>query len=117
MGFDEGLLQRIEEAIERLNPEFNFAIANYDGKKMFGGYGVMFRGNMGIGILGPDIIVRVGPDPYEELLKEPGVRVFDFTGKPMRGWIVVASEYLAEDDGLDNWLKRGIRFAMSLPAK
>jgi len=72
---------------------------------------------MGIGILGPDLIVRTGPDQYDELLKEPGTRVFDFTGKPMRGWIVVASEYLAEDDGLDEWLKRGVDFALKLPAK
>jgi GNAT superfamily N-acetyltransferase len=61
-------------------------------KQMFGGIGFMIHGNMACGVINDDLIVRVGPDQYNEALAKPHTRVFDMTGRPMRGWIVVTGK-------------------------
>ncbi|KND38906.1 hypothetical protein IQ64_37710 [Streptomyces stelliscabiei] len=50
-------------------------------------------------------------------LARPGTRVFDMTGRPMRGWILVAGTALSEDDVLGEWVDEGRAFAVSLPPK
>jgi len=44
-------------------------------------------------------------------------RAFDFTGKPMKGWVMVASGDHESDDRMLNWVKQGTDFAASLPSK
>lgn len=109
MAFDEGLAQRVREALEE-HP-------GLDEKKMFGGLSFLLNGNMACGVIGEDLIVRVGPHGYEEALREAHTRAFDFTGRPMSGWVVVAPEGVAEDDRLEQWVLRGVSFASTLPAK
>ncbi len=86
-------------------------------KKMFGGVGFLLQGNMACGILNDDLIVRVGPEQYEEALAEAHARPFDITGRPMTGWVMVAPAGYAEDEDLDRWVQQGLAFAGSLPAK
>lgn len=50
-------------------------------------------------------------------LDRPGTRAFAFAGRPMRGWVVVASSALSEDEALDAWIEEGHAFAGSLPPK
>ncbi len=109
MAYDEGLAHRINESLEGL--------AGLVEKKMFGGIGYLIDGNMACGVNGDDLIVRVGADSYEATLEEPFVRPFDFTGRPMKGWVVVSSEGCESDDDLQRWIQRGVAFAQSLPAK
>jgi hypothetical protein len=52
----------------------------------------------------------------ETALAEPGVRVFDFTGRRMKNWIVVDGERL-DDDGLARWLRAGVDFTSALPPR
>jgi len=86
-------------------------------RKMFGGLCFMVHGNMLGGVMGDEIIVRVGAERYEDALKQPHAREMDFTGRPMRGFVVVASEGIASDERLDEWVQRGAQFATSLPPK
>jgi TfoX/Sxy family transcriptional regulator of competence genes len=86
-------------------------------KKMFGGVGFLVYGNMSVGVIGDDICVRVGPERDETVLEQPHVRPFDFTGKPMSGWIYVAREGTEEDEDLKEWVAEGVEFAISLPPK
>ncbi len=109
MKYDEGLAQRIRELLEE-----------HDGleeKVMFGGIGFLLRGNMAVGINKEDLIVRVGQEEHVKALKQPHARVFDMTGKPMKGWILVAPKGYEEDKDLKRWVKMGADFAMSLPPK
>jgi hypothetical protein len=39
------------------------------------------------------------------------------TGRPMRGWILVAPAGFDSDADLSAWVQRGVRFARTLPAK
>ncbi len=84
-------------------------------KKMFGGVGFLLHGNMACGVLRDDLIVRVGPDGYEAALHQEHVRMFDITGRPMRGWVMVGKTAHAADAALAAWVRQGLAFAASLP--
>ena len=86
-------------------------------RRMFGGLCVMVNGNMCVGVIGDELMVRVGPDAYDSALAEPHAREMDFTGKPMKGLIYVSPTGIATDDALTDWVFRGLAFVMELPAK
>ena len=109
MAYDEGLVQRIQEMLGDL-PDLTE-------KKMFGGVGFLVHGNMACGVNKDDLIVRVGPDRYEEDLAQPHARPFDFTGRPMQGWVMVGPDGYESDDDLKQWVQQGVDFALSLPPK
>ena len=109
MAYDEGLAQRVREVIAEL--------PGYVEKKMFGGVGYMLQGNMACGVNKDDLIIRVGPDHYKEALEQPHTREFDLTGRPMKGWVVVIPEGCASDSDLQEWIAKGVSYALSLPAK
>jgi len=87
------------------------------GKKMFGGVGFLLKGNMACGVHKDFLIVRVGLERYEDALAQPGTRVFDITGRPMRGWVMVHPEGFEKEADLRSWVQRGVDFAVTLPAK
>ncbi|HEV8653870.1 MAG TPA: TfoX/Sxy family protein [Actinomycetes bacterium] len=109
MAYDEGLATRIRELI---GGESGLAE-----KKMFGGLAFLLNGNMACGVHGDDLIVRTDPTVYETSLSESGVRPFDLTGRPMKGWILVDTSGHGEDDDLRRWVDRGVGYARSLPPK
>ena len=84
---------------------------------MFGGICFLLYGNMACGVLGDNLIVRVGPANYEKALEKPHTGIFDFTGRPMKGWVVVNREGLESDHELHIWVREGEGFALSLPPK
>jgi TfoX/Sxy family transcriptional regulator of competence genes len=85
--------------------------------RMFGGVGFMLDGNMCCGVHGAELIVRVEPSETDALLKEPGVRLFDLSGRPMKGWLLVAPDALVLDGAFNSWIDRAVRYAGSLPRK
>lgn len=109
MAYDEGLAERVRELLLG-DPD----IAE---KRMFGGLAFLLRGNMAVGVTGDDLMVRVGPDATDAALARPGARLFDMTGRPMRGWVVVAGPAVAEDETLAAWVGEGRDFAAGLPPK
>ena len=109
MAYDEGLAQRIREALADA--------AGLSERRMFGGIAFMLHGNMAVGISGDELMVRVGPEAYDAALAQPHARVFDMTGRVMRGWVVVAAEGIADDAALTDWVQQGAGYARSLPPK
>jgi TfoX/Sxy family transcriptional regulator of competence genes len=83
MAFDEGLANRIRIALGTTE--------DVTEKKMFGGVAFLIGGKMFCGIVGDELMVRVGPARYEDSLSKPGVRPMDFTGRPMKGYVFVGS--------------------------
>ncbi|MDT4995926.1 MAG: hypothetical protein QOH97_5818 [Actinoplanes sp.] len=108
MAFDDALAERIRDRVRDT--------AGVREKRMFGGLAFLTDGNMTVGVHGDDLIVRLAPDDTDKALAEPGVRPFDITGRPMRGWILVAGEVL-DDDILDEWIARARAFVATLPPK
>lgn len=109
MAYDTILAQRIKAQIGD-KPGFNE-------KVMFGGIGFMLDGNMACGVNKDDLIVRVGPEAYNDALEQPHAKVFDFTGMPMRGWVMVSPEGTVSDEDLQRWVMMGVDFSSSLPKK
>lgn len=109
MAYDEGLAERVREILD--------GRTDVSEKAMFGGIAFMVRGHMCLGIVRDDLMVRVGPEAYEELLRQPHARRMDFTGRPMKGFVYVASAGLEMDSALQRWVGYGLRYAASLPAK
>jgi TfoX/Sxy family transcriptional regulator of competence genes len=103
MPYDEGLAQRIRELLED-----DARIAE---KRMFGGVAFFVNGHMAVGIIRDELMVRVGPAGYEAALAAPHARAMDFTGRPMRGFVVVAPAGFEEDAELRGWLERGVAHA------
>jgi TfoX/Sxy family transcriptional regulator of competence genes len=109
MAYDEELTDRIREQLA--------SRSDVTERKMFGGIAFMVAGNLACGVLGEDLIVRLGEEDGEKALAEEGVRPFDFTGKPMKNIVYVSPERTAEDDALSEWVDAGADFAASLPSK
>ncbi len=109
MSYNEKLSQRVR-ALLRNTP-------GIEGKKMFGGIGFFLHGNMACGILNDDLIIRIGPDGYEDALALPHTRVFDITGRTMKGWVMVSKAGCSSGEDLSAWVQRGVAFASSLPKK
>jgi len=106
---DEILAQRIRPLLVGLDELVE--------KTMFGGIGFMVQGNMACGVHKGELIVRVGPDGDADSLARPHVRPFDMTGRPMRGWVMIAEPGFAQDLDLERWVRRGVDYALSLPPK
>lgn len=60
----------------------------------------MVGGSMACGVIKDDLVVRVGPDSYEDALGERHARPMDFTGRPMRGMVYVGPEGRRTDEAL-----------------
>jgi hypothetical protein len=109
VAYDEALADRIREVL-----------GGHPGigeRKMFGGLAFLLDGNMSVGIIGEELMVRVGPDAWADALAQPHAREMDFTGKSMKGFVYVGPDGVAEDEDLARWVDRGLDFAGSLPPK
>ena len=113
MPFDPGLAERLEEVI---TDRFSH-IDGLSETRMFGGFGYLLRGNMCLGIHKDTLIVRVGVERAEEILKEAHIRPMDLTGKVMKGWATVETKAMTEDDQLERLCEFAIAFAATLPVK
>ena len=109
MPYNQGLAQRVRATLA--------AYGAVNEKKMFGGLTFMLNGNMCCGITRDELMVRVGPDQYADAVAQPHAREMDFTGRPMRGMIMVDPAGLESDADLEAWVRRGVAFTSGLPAK
>jgi TfoX/Sxy family transcriptional regulator of competence genes len=101
----------LEEMIDRLSAP------GYEKKKMFGGIGCLFDGNMGFGIYRDFLILRLDEANAARLLQDKNMRPFDITGRPMKGWLMVEEAGWRDSDKLTAWLDLARSHALGLPAK
>jgi TfoX/Sxy family transcriptional regulator of competence genes len=109
MAFSEALVQRVRNVL--------YPLTAAEEKKMFGGVAFMVSGNMTVGVIQDNLIVRVGLENYETALDKPGADLFKPTGKPMAGWVTVAPNGHQTDEDLKYWIKLALEFVKTLPAK
>lgn len=109
MPFDNSLAGRVRDALA--------STRNVEEKRMFGGVGFLLNANLLVGVWQNSLIVRLGPDQAPAALREPHVRRFDVTGKPMKGWVLVEPTGIAEDEQLTGWIERAKAFVSTLPPK
>jgi TfoX/Sxy family transcriptional regulator of competence genes len=87
-------------------------------RKMMGGVVFMVGGNMCVTASGRGgILVRVGPKAQARALKEPHVQPMRMAGRSMTGFVRVMPEGYRTAASLRKWVKRGLDFVATLPAK
>ena len=106
MAYDETLADRIRRV---LGPR-----PDISEKQMFGGLAFLREGKMFCGIAKDELMVRVGPDRYEESLARAHVRPMDFTGRPMNGYVFVGAAGSRTDKALKAWVELGEAFVATL---
>jgi len=109
LAHDEILAARIRALVAD-----NGAVAE---KKMFGGVAFLVNGNMSVGVHKQWLIARLSAEAGVEALQRPGAKVMDITGRPMKGWVMVAPDGVAEEESLRAWVAESVAFAASLPPK
>ena len=109
MAFDEGLAQRVREALA--------GGPGITERRMFGGLAFLVDGKMFVGISGSKLMARVGVGRYQDALAVPHVRQMDFTGKPMKGYVYVDPAGLEADDALAAWVNWCSGYVERLPVK
>lgn len=109
MAFDGALAARVREALARRR--------GVEERKMFGCIAFLVGGRAAAGVWKDSLIVRVGPDGYEDALLEPHVKEFDITGRPMTGWVVVGPGGVADDGQLGGWVRLALEFVKTIPAR
>jgi len=109
MAFDESLAARIRDALSRKR--------GVEEKKMFGCVCFLLNRHALAGVWKDRLIARLGPDEGEAAMREPHVRPFDITGRPMRNWVAVEPEGVEDDEQLGEWIERATKFVRTLPKK
>lgn len=107
MPYSEYLADRVRQRLSK---------SNFLEKKMMGGLIFMVNEKMCIGVdtdrkSGDDrLMVRIGKNDYDHLIKKKGSREMDFTGKPMRGLLFVYPEGFDNEVDLDFWVNQALQF-------
>ena len=86
-------------------------------KRMFGGLTFMVADHMCCGATSDDLMFRVGPDRYREALGMPHARTCDFTGKPLKGMVMVSFDAANSSGALNTRVQRALEFVSSPPPK
>ena len=108
MAYDENLAERVRAVL--------LGDPGLSERKMFGGLAFMLDGHMCCGIVGNELMLRLGADAAEQALEREHVRPMDFTGRPMTGMVYVAPDAL-RGKALRHWVGQAIAFVRTLPPR
>ena len=103
MPFDEFLADRIRIALKQKR-------VAYHEKKMMGGLSFMVNDKMCVGVVKDELMVRIDPEIYEESLKKQGCHAMDFTGRVLKGFVLVSPEGIDMEEDLTYWIELALEF-------
>ena len=109
MAYNEKLVNRLDSVIKRKK--------GFVKMKMFGGVGFLHNGNMCFGVHTDYLILRLGKEQADVALKQKNTKVFDITGRPMSGWVMVNAEGTKSEGQLLKWTDQAIKYVKTLAPK
>jgi TfoX/Sxy family transcriptional regulator of competence genes len=109
MAYDEKAAARVRVALKRKRGLIE--------KKMFGGLAFLLDGHMCCGVIGDDLVLRLGEEEAARARLKSHTRPMDFTGRPMSSMVYVAPPGYRTEENLARWLDRAVRFVRTLPPK
>lgn len=110
MAYSKELAERVRDAIG--------GRSGVTERKMFGGIGWMINGNMACGVMSSgDLMVRLGREESEAVVREQGANLMEQGGRTMRGFVIVDAGALEDASELARWVDSGADYAASLPPK
>ena len=88
-------------------------------RRVMFGYPTAFEnGQLFTGLFADTIFVRLGEQQRAELLSQKGAQPFaPMKGRPMKEYVVLPPSLLEDEDTVKKWMRRGLEYARSLPAK
>ena len=110
MAFDEELAERVREALSAAD------VGGVDERRMFGGLAFLLDGRMFVGIVGDELMVKLGVEGTVAALRREHVREMGFTGRPAKGMVFVQPAGLL-GEALERWGHDAAVYARSLPPK
>lgn len=102
MAYNEQLAMRIREQLAELS--------NVKEKEMMGGLTFMVNDKMCIGIIKDEMMCRIAPEIQESVLEKVGCRIMDFTGRPMKGYVMVAQTGMNSQKEFEYWINLCLEF-------
>jgi TfoX/Sxy family transcriptional regulator of competence genes len=109
MAFDEGLAERLRALLER--------VPDVREQRMFGGLAFLVGGHMACGVVGDELMLRLGQAGADAALEQPDVRAMDFTGRPMTTMVFVAPAGIESQPALERWVRQAVAHVGQLPKK
>lgn len=103
MAYNELLADRIKSTFERRR----IPVVE---KKMMGGLTFMVDHKMCVGIIKDEFMVRIDPEKEKGLLLRNGARPMDFTGRPMKGYLLISALGTDLDEDLEFWINEALKF-------
>jgi len=108
MAYDEDLADRVREVMP--------ADGEVTERRMFGGLAFLWGGHMFAGIVGSELMVRIGAEAAQRALERDHVREMDFTGRPMTNMVFVQPAGL-QGPALEQWVSAAADYARALAPK
>jgi TfoX/Sxy family transcriptional regulator of competence genes len=108
------------KAPEELRERFEAAVAGVQGleqRKMFGYPAGFIGGNMTTGLHQKSWIVRLGEADRAERLAAGWATFEPMPGRPMRGYVALPPEVVADPDQARAWVERAADYVRTLPPK
>ena len=114
-------MPKFEKSSPELIARFDAAAARFpeaEQRKMFGYPALFVGGNLTTGLFAQTWMIRLPDDDRAELLELPGAAPFEpMAGRQMKGYATLPDDVVADDDALDEWVRRAISYVRTLPAK
>jgi TfoX/Sxy family transcriptional regulator of competence genes len=70
----------------------------------------MVNGKMCMGVIGDELMCRVGPAALDQLLDQPGCRPMTMGAKTMNGYVLVDEYGIKTNEDFRNWIARCLEF-------
>jgi hypothetical protein len=83
-------------------------------RRMFGGPAFMVEGKMACGVIGEELMARVGPSRHAQALEHPRARPMDFTGRPMTGYVFIKPAGCSTRRTLQEWVAQAVDHVSTL---
>ncbi len=109
MAIDDGLRTALRDHLT--------AMDDIGERAMFGGVGFMWCGNLLCGVMGDELLVRIGKEDAEDLIGEDGAHPMVMGARTSKGWILVPVPRAQRAELLARWVDRAIGYVATLPAK
>lgn len=102
MAYNERLANRIREGL--------VLAKKVKEKEMMGGLTFMVNDKMCMGVIKDEMMCRIDPNLHDQSVEKTGCRTMDFTGRPMKGYVMVDDNGMKTKKEFDYWIKLCLDF-------
>lgn len=109
MAYNEKRTEQVRELLAH--------IPDVSEKKMFGSIGFIVNGKLCIGVgdhKDHNMMVRIGPQAYEDALQRKGVLPAIMRGREMKGYVFLLEEAVQTQKELEYWVELALKFNKEL---